>query len=403
MKIAHLSFSSSGGAGKVARELHLFQQANGFDSFFFNLTSTNLHMDPWSQPKLLTKSLFDKYLISKSNSPSMISILRNLHKGLNVNKVINNKFDIVHLHWLPGLIRLSDLEAMHSSKVKFIWSIQDFWPMTGGCHFSGKCEGFIHNCSKCPLVKSGFEVFIKKQHYEKKRILHKFKNNLFLVAPSKFVADKLKSSSIFSDFHVSVIGNPISIRDTNNIYRRNSINLATLNKSFTIGCVAADLSEKRKNISVLIEWFTSNSNKFNDQVKLLLIGNGGKYIGHHPKIEIVENVKTEEMMNNLYKKMDINLSISTEETFGYSVLEAGIQGVPSICIRGSAQSELIKNNINGYLLNSINDLTDKIHEIISSNTLHSKIASNVVTDFMENYATSIINKRYIEIYKSKFS
>ena len=61
-----------------------------------------------------------------------------------IDKINLIKPDIVHLHWINGgMIKIEDLKKINSPVV---WSLQDTWPLTGGCHFSNNCDRYQKNC-----------------------------------------------------------------------------------------------------------------------------------------------------------------------------------------------------------------------------------------------------------------
>jgi len=397
MKISHISFSTFGGAGKVAQELHNYQKKVGLDSTLDCISTLNVRKEPFKHPKLTFFSALDKYLISKYDNPSMISILRNLHDHSD-HLIHKNEYDVIHLHWLPGILSLQNLNNLYKSKTNFVWSIQDFWPITGGCHFMGTCNGFVKDCSDCPQIRTGFKSLAKKQLKNKMVILDKFEKNLTLVAPSIFVAKKIKLSPFFSKFNSVVIGNPIQISDSPSNLSKEFASDRDVNRKFIIGCVAADLSEKRKNISLLVNWFLKNCTDSNSNYQLLLIGNNGGFIPKHPRIKIVSNVNDPKLMTNLYLKMDVNVSLSLEETFGYSILESGLQKVPSICFENTAQSELIQNNLDGFVLSHIGELKIVLDNLAANPERIKQAGVNILKKLTNKYHVSNINSEYMKIY-----
>lgn len=399
MKIRHISFSTFGGAGKVAQELHNYQKEIGLDSTLDYITTLNVRKEPFKHPKLTFYSALDKYLISKYDNPSMISILRNLHDH-SFHLTHKNDFDVIHLHWLPGILSLRNLSNLYKSKTKFVWSIQDFWPITGGCHFMGTCNGFVKDCSDCPQIRTGFKNLAKKQLKNKMVILEKFEKNLTLVAPSIFVAQKIKLSPFFSKFNSVVIGNPIHISNSPRDLSKKIAFEGDANHKFVIGCVAGDLSEKRKNVSLLVSWFLKNCIDRNSNYQLLLIGNNGGFIPKHPRIEIVSNINDPRIMTELYLKMDVNISLSLEETFGYSILESGLQKVPSICFENTAQSELIENNIDGFILKDLGKLKPTLDSLAANPEKIRHAGVKILKKFSNKYCVSNINSEFMKIYRN---
>src|SRR5690349_10637383 len=60
--------------------------------------------------------------------------------------------DVVHLGWLAaGFMRIESMAAISRPTV---YTIQDMWPFTGGCHVSGACTRYEVGCGECPILGS---------------------------------------------------------------------------------------------------------------------------------------------------------------------------------------------------------------------------------------------------------
>src|SRR5690606_26435095 len=59
--------------------------------------------------------------------------------------------DIVHLHWVTGLISTKHIAKLEKP---IVWTLRDMWPVTGGCHYSMECERFAVGCGHCPQLGS---------------------------------------------------------------------------------------------------------------------------------------------------------------------------------------------------------------------------------------------------------
>ena len=73
--------------------------------------------------------------------------------GINFTKTKEyQEFDIIHLHWING----GFVNIKHLAKVDkpIVWTMRDMWPMTGGCHYSMKCEKYKTGCGNCEQLKS---------------------------------------------------------------------------------------------------------------------------------------------------------------------------------------------------------------------------------------------------------
>jgi len=400
MKIGHFSFSSFGGAGKVASSLHQYQLEKGFDSSFFSLNTENLSSNPLRYPLLTSLAIADKYVVGKKSNPSMFSFLRNRHSFKRIVSKISD-VDVVHLHWIPGIIKIGDLQIRSVRRQKFFWSIHDMWPFTGGCHYAGSCTKFQEKCSSCPQVNFGFKTQIEKEFDKKFFHLNFLRNRMTLVFPSKFIEKKAKESKILSDFHSVVIANPVKIMSQSTLSSKNYFEVRPPNNnSIVLGLVAGDLSEKRKNVLELISWWQRYFNELQSNVSILLIGNNGSFAQRVKGVTVMSGIKESENMNEVYSAMSLHISLSREETFGYSIVESGLMGVPSICYSHTAQSELVSDHETGFVINKIDELKPLLTELLPRKDFIYRTGINAKKKYELNFSQSTIGDKYLDLYTS---
>ena len=397
MNIGHFSFSSFGGAGKVASVLCEHQRNLGLNSDFSFITSKNLSEDPLKNPILTTLAIADRIIVGKKSNESMFSLLRNQYKSPNLSTDLKN-LDIAHLHWIPGVFKIKELSANAKTSTKFIWTIHDMWPFTGGCHFAGSCKNFISSCHTCPQVNLGFKSFVSKEFEKKSLHLQYIKDLLTLVYPSEYIAKKGRQSKILSDFKSVVIGNPLKISPQK---MESSLNVNQNNSRFVLGLIAGDLSEKRKNVMALVKWWKDNYQYLHSIFSVLLVGNNGHFAKGIDGITVVSDAKDSETINELYLKMNLHLSFSTEETFGYTIIESGLMGVPSLCFSNTAQSELIVDNKTGYVIDRIEDLLPRLNQLVLRKIDVQKVGAAAKRIFVSNFSQKVIGEKYLELYEQK--
>jgi glycosyltransferase involved in cell wall biosynthesis len=401
MNIGHFSFSSFGGAGKVASVLHDHQINLGLNSKFFNLTSENLSKRPFKNPLLTTLATLDRFIIGKKSNTSMFSLLRSQYQSSKITSQIKN-LDVVHLHWIPGILKISEIGFDSKSSIKLIWSIQDMWPFTGGCHFAGRCNNYTVGCDSCPQVNLGFKTLVHKEFQKKYLSLLDLDKRITLVYPSEYIANKGRQSKILSNLNSVVIGNPIKISTNSKAtVVKSSPNNSLNGGRFVIGLVAGDLSEKRKNVMVLVKWWKDNYRYLHSNFSILLVGNNGNFAKGMDGITIVSDAKDSEMINELYLKMNLHLSFSTEETFGYTIIESGLMGVPSLCFSNTAQSELIVDNKTGYVIDRIEDLLPLLNLLVLRKIDVQKVGAAAKRMFVSNFSQKVVGQKYLELYEQK--
>ena len=119
--------------------------------------------------------------------------------------------DIIHFHWIGNLIDFPSFFHSMPAEKPLVWSLHDMNPMTGGCSHSGDCDGFTRWCGDCPILARPGPEDLSHQELKIKHTSLRDRN-VFIVAPSYWMAGMAKRSSLFSKCQVEVIRNPIDTK-----------------------------------------------------------------------------------------------------------------------------------------------------------------------------------------------
>jgi glycosyltransferase involved in cell wall biosynthesis len=266
--ITHVSFSSAGGAGSVARILSDEQRRRGQDSQLISVITSDLRKSPLSAPLHTMAAGIDEYIVKAADFSSPISVLRDQVNGLGIRDIAG--VDIIHLHGINGAMRLEDLHSV-PKHTRVVWTLHDMNPFTGACHYSLGCEGFKSSCSGCPAVKSVFYKRVSDLLTTKKEAVAKVPN-LSVVSPSRWLAEEAKHSTVFASHSISVIPNPIDPI----FLGENSASAKTdETSSLRIIVVAKNLSDPVKQVDTAVRAFHS-AFPHKGNATLTLVGSGGK-------------------------------------------------------------------------------------------------------------------------------
>ena len=266
--ITHVSFSSAGGAGSVARILSDEQRRRGQNSQLISVTTSDLRKSPLSAPLHTMAAGIDEYIVKAADFSSPISVLRDQVNGLGMSDLA--RADIIHLHGINGAMRLEELHSV-PKHTRVVWTLHDMNPFTGACHYSLGCEGFKSSCSRCPAVKSVFYKRVSDLLTTKKEAVAKVPN-LSVVSPSRWLAEEAKHSTVFASHPISVIPNPIDPI----FLGENSASAKTdETSSLRIIVVAKNLSDAVKQVDTAVSAFHS-AFPHKGNATLTLVGSGGK-------------------------------------------------------------------------------------------------------------------------------
>ena len=160
---------------------------------------------------------------------------------------------------------------------------------------------------------------------------------------------------------------------------------------------------RRKNIGISVR-VVKILKSLGYDVKLFIVGGNekddyraGKLAKENEGIvEIYNHIKEKEKLLDMYKKADIFIMPSRNETFGLVYIEAMSQGLPVIYSKGQGIDGYFEDGEVGYPVksNDADDIVNKIEMIISN---YSKISKNCY-ELAEKFSWENIARTYYNIY-----
>jgi len=400
VKIVHFSFSKSGGAGAVAKTLSTSQNELGHDSRFEYLTDGNLRNQPFKNPLLTFAASVDEYLIKQRTFENQVSVMRSTLGTSSLAEI--GSTDVVHLHWIPGQISLKHLARVLDRGNSVVWTLHDMWPFSGGCHYSGTCEGHQNTCSNCPAVKAIYQKSMESQLLYKSQITHMFSSKLQIVAPSSWLAELARSSTVFGGREVSVIPNPVHSELKPGVDNKNALrkSLSIGQTSFVIAFSAANLDDKRKGLDeLLIQLELMARENQSLQIDLLLIGDSKKTITC-PGVNVSQTgLVSAEKAKSYLLAADVLVNFSREENLSMSLIEALSAAVPIVALDSGGNSDVVKDGRTGFLLGSPEEASIRLSTLAQNKTQTSIFAAAALEDFKARFSAEKVAKKYLDFYR----
>jgi hypothetical protein len=169
MKVLHLStFDLAGGAARAAYRIH--QGLLRFDIDSQMVVQHKQSRDPTvitAESKLVAKlrSIGDSTVLKFYQHRQQIfspqwfpdNLLRSV-----------NRFtpDIINLNWVcNGFV---PVEALTKFKQPLVWTLQDMWAFTGGCHYTLGCDLYKVSCGNCPQLQSNRDADLSRSVWRRK-------------------------------------------------------------------------------------------------------------------------------------------------------------------------------------------------------------------------------------------
>lgn len=412
MYLVHLStFDRLGGAAKAAHRIHTSLKKVGIHSQMIvegkagdEPSVITLPGGPWG-------SLI-QFLAQKINRLPLGLYPGRERVQWSVNCVPNTvgrglaatNHDIVHIHWVgDGFV---PIRAISGFGAPIVWTLHDFWPMTGGCHLPGTCQRYKESCGCCPQLGSNRERDITRFVWEQKQ-RHWQATDMTLAATSGWVAECARSSSLFRQRHIEVIplGLDLNVfKPIDKAWARTVLNWPQDKHIILMGAFGLT-SDRGKGFHHMVEAADILAGRGrSERMELVLFGQSG------PDVATATALKTRHLGRLLdevslalvYAAADVFVCPSKEECFGQTVLEAMACGTPCVAFGVGALPELVENGVTGYLARpqDAEDLALGIEWVLADPARHRGLSLASRAKVERQFSAERAAQRYKELYTS---
>ena len=312
-----------------------------------------------------------------------------------------DKYDIIHLHWVAGLLDYNTMGQVVGSK-PIAWTLADMNAFTGGCHYSEGCKNFEEECQDCPLIGENKYLphktwCIKKQAYDKI-------DKLAIICPSEWIANRARKSSLFKDRPIHVIPNAYptdTFTPIDQIEARKKLGLPFDKKLVLFGAdVSSNLRKGSDLLQKALTIYTSRAHHNCGELEAVTFGKTPPLIDmpHHPLGSI-----NEDQLAYAYSAADLFLSCTREDVGPMTVGESMLCGTPVVGFRSvGILDEIGRHQSNVYMAEPFDpqDLARGISWALQSRVNDASL-SQKCRESAEKYCDPILSaKRHKRLYAS---
>jgi glycosyltransferase involved in cell wall biosynthesis len=426
MKVVHFSMVDFWGYGKSAYRLHKMLQNLGIESTMLVLSKLTgdpsvkmIIPDPRNKKKV---TLVEKIIPYKQDSLNpIVYIIKEWEKIFDINPMLKEgefifsgttsfvdlsgvpfikEADVIHIHWASGIVdfRLFLFSLMDKP---ICITLYDMNPFTGGCHFSGECNGYRSGCKNCPRLP-GYKRYIAEENYDLKHKFYKLLD-VHVIATSSWIRDKALESKIFEDKNIEVIF-PAVPEDTFFRLNKNRVRnylLLPQNEKIGMFCVS-NLCKTRVDMKKLIDAISIVNKNLN--IHLMLVGSYPEKVDLKKGNVIVHLfgfINSEEILNWYYSVADLFVLPLVEGNISISAIEAMCCGLPVVSFDVGGMRDIIDHKETGYLarVGDIEDLAEGIRWILNDNR-YRRLSFNCREKVLDRFSLKKNAEKYIEIYKN---
>ena len=310
-------------------------------------------------------------------------------------------FDVIQLHRING--GFLDIARLKQIKTPMVWLLHDSWPFTGGCHIPFDCVRYEAGCHDCPELNEGARFDIARRVYCRKRKY--YPDSMHIVAPSRWLAEAARSSTLFSGRDIRVIPNGVDLRRYRPLDKRlarDILNVPQDGKMILFGAMGAT-SDWNKGFDLLREAMERLQTDDDFDAHIIVFGSEKPVAPHDfgMPTTYTGRLYDDVSLSLLYNAADVMVVPSRSENFPNVCLESLASGTPVVAFAVGGLLDQLEHKRNGYLARpyDVGDLANGIRWVLADEErLHR------LRDAARNRAESMFDlrdvaRRYGELYK----
>ena len=309
--------------------------------------------------------------------------------------------DVVNLHWVAGLVDITRFFASLPTAMPLVWTLHDMNPFTCGCHYSLGCDGFLRACraDMPPGGTNGRDLSVDILARKRAAYSTLARETTHIVAPSHWLADEARRSTLFGSFEVSVIPNAL---DTEFFFPRDKAaarELLGLPATGRIVLFVADAVDRyRKGFDLLC----GALDRLQPEAGVIPVGIGAGRPASRPANYVSLGCFDNERMTALaYCAADVFVLPTRADNLPNVILEAMACGTPAVAFDVGGVPDMVRPGETGLLAppEDVGALARALNTLLSDDELRARLAYNCREVAIKEYALDVQARRYVALYE----
>lgn len=367
MKFLLISYNDSDGVGQVVLNLNKSLNKKGHKSEMIVLSKTSYNNDSISEiPRSLIKRIFFYILEFLKKRYTDLFSFENTTINYNSIKKYIDRSEVIIIYSLHKFLDLQMLsKIMEKNKIVFLRPL-DMELATGGCHVNylfeteEECKKYLSGCNNCPKLNFLNFFNISNSIFKKKKsFMKKYKPKILL--ENEFTRNFYQNSPITKYALNSFVY--LNTRESrkekiDKTEARKLFNFENNERILLFGTYNLNAPHKggrliEEILKLFVNFSKKNNKNFkNEKMKMVTFGRRQGIQINVPEIDWVhlKEINNDKKLNALYRSADIFLSPSTGCNGPATIRESIVNDLPVIAFDHGEASEIISNNVNGYLV-----------------------------------------------------
>jgi glycosyltransferase involved in cell wall biosynthesis len=307
--------------------------------------------------------------------------------------------DVVHLHWIPGLLGVDDVAEIAGPVV---WTFHDQWPICGAEHYTASARPREGYTARNRAPGSG-GLDIDRWTWERKRARWKHFAPV-VVCPSRWMAAEVRASRLFGGCDVHVVANPLDTalyRPQERAAARARLGLPAGQRLMLFGAWNA-LRDRRKGWHVLVEALRLLAARgLSGAADLVVFGAEGAGRVHGFETHWPGFVRDRDAMRSLLAACDLLAAPSLQDNLPNTIVEAMACGTPAVASDAGGIPDLVEHGETGLLAaaGDAAQLADQLAALLTDDVLRERMGQAARRRVEQNCGEAAVGARYAEIYR----
>jgi glycosyltransferase involved in cell wall biosynthesis len=312
--------------------------------------------------------------------------------------------DVVHLHSMARFVDYRAFFADVPKHIPIVRTLHDLSFFTGGC-YAGDCRRYLEQCGSCPILGSQDDDDLSRHVWLRKRAAYQAlaPGRLHVVAPSQWIAQEARRSSLLRDVPVSVI--PLGIdtdvfAPSDRQSARRELGGPISQAASVVLFVANGIGRPEKGFAVLtraLERVTPG-----EGLLFVFVGAGGTPAGIGVPHQHLAHIDQPRSLARVYSASDILVIPSLQDNFPQVALEGLACGTPVVASAVGGIPEIVRSGHTGRLVapGDIHELGDVIGELLRSRETRDVMGQHGRRLVVEKYTSEMNVRRHLELYRA---
>ena len=324
-------------------------------------------------------------------------------------KKISFKPDVILYLFQQNFLTAKNLYELNKlTDAKIFWYLMDKAPLTGACHYSWDCNGYISGCGKCPALYSNKS---KDQSSINFRYKNKYlsKTNIEIIAATELQMKQTSVSGLYSNkpIHKILLSiDPEVFSFVPKNIAKGKFNISSDKKVIFFG--GTSITDSRKGMKYLIESLMILKENFNlpfDNILLIIAGNSNILFDSLPfEMRHLGFLANNEQLASAYQAADIFVCPSIEDAGPMMINQSIMTGTPVVSFEMGVSQDLVISGKTGYRANLRDsfDLAKGINSILElDHVAYQEMCLNCRELGLKLYHPNVVKEQFNKLFSNE--